>query len=154
MKQDIDKLAMEYDPRKNLDAESLRQAFKKGYSKAEEKYNTKEFIFMIGKTFEIKDDHLKLLKNSYVVWRDCEFGAPAIDCKRPYGNTDVESDIAEILNWNVSEDGLTEEQKEQAYKLHRELEIVLEIVLATQSFQPGVYNNPSWYTPSEWIKVK
>ena len=36
MKQDIDKLAMEYDPRKNLDAESLRQAFKKGYSKAEE----------------------------------------------------------------------------------------------------------------------
>lgn len=48
MKQDIDKLAMEYDPRKNLDAESLRQAFKTGYNKAKEKYKyTEEFIMMI-----------------------------------------------------------------------------------------------------------
>ena len=30
-------------------------------------------------------------------WDDCEFGAPAIDCKRPYGNSDVYNDIAKIL---------------------------------------------------------
>ena len=35
------------------------------------------------KKFEVKLEHLKLLKRAYVRWEDCEFGAPSIDCKRP-----------------------------------------------------------------------
>ena len=34
-----------------------------------------------------------------VQWRDCEYGAPEINPKRPYGNSSVELDICEILGW-------------------------------------------------------
>lgn len=37
--------------------------------------------------FVLRKEHIKLLSNTYVSWNDCEFGAPAIDCKRPYGNS-------------------------------------------------------------------
>ncbi len=49
------------------------------------------------KKFEVKLEHLKLLKRAYVRWEDCEFGAPSIDCKRPYGNSSVVEDMFEIL---------------------------------------------------------
>ena len=39
------------------------------------------------KTFEVKPEHIKLIKKMCISWQDCEFGAPAIDCKRPYGNS-------------------------------------------------------------------
>lgn len=29
---------------------------------------------------------------------NCEYGAIGVDCKRPFGNSDVESDILELLN--------------------------------------------------------
>ena len=45
--------------------------------------------------FTVTEEHLKLLRRAYVDWEDCEFGAPAIDCKRPYGNSDVIADIGE-----------------------------------------------------------
>jgi hypothetical protein len=47
--------------------------------------------------FTVTEDHLKLLRRAYIGWDDCEFGAPGIDPKRPYGNSDVIGDIAEIL---------------------------------------------------------
>lgn len=48
------------------------------------------------KKFTVKPDHLKLLKKMCVGWRDCEFGAPEIDPKRPYGNSGVYGDIGQI----------------------------------------------------------
>lgn len=33
--------------------------------------------------FTLTDEHLTLLRAAYIGWEDCEFGAPAIDCKRP-----------------------------------------------------------------------
>ena len=51
--------------------------------------------------FRLKEEHLTLLRRMYVYWEDCEYGAPAVDCKRPYGNSGVESDIAEILGWDL-----------------------------------------------------
>ena len=66
----------------------------------------------------------------YVGWQDCEYGAPEIDPKRPYGNSDVEGDIAEILGWEVDEDnGLTEKQSEKAAALHQEMQGVIEYAL-------------------------
>ena len=98
-----------------------------------------------GKIFEVTEDHLKLLKHSHIIWRASEYGAPAIDPKRPYGNTSVESDIAEILEWGKYDN-------ERAEKIHRELETVLQIVLVTQTFQPGLYNLRNEYT-TDWIKL-
>ena len=94
--------------------------------------------------FTVTDEHLKLLRRAYVGWDDCEFGAPAIDCKRPYGNSDVIADIAEILEvpddqWR-DEDGDAFPDAEEAFtKLHAETAIVLQIALATGEFRPGRY---------------
>ena len=98
-----------------------------------------------GKIFEVTEEHLKLLKHSHIMWKASEYGAPMIDPKRPYGNTSVESDIAEILGWD-------KEDSQRAEKLHRELETVLQIVLVTQTFEPGLYNIRNEYT-TDWIKL-
>lgn len=42
-------------------------------------------------------DHLTLLAASEWDWNDCEFGAVSMDPKRPYGNSDVDTDLAELL---------------------------------------------------------
>ena len=104
-----------------------------------------KFDTLKGKIFEVTEEHLKLLKHSHVMWRASEYGAPMIDPKRPYGNTSVESDIAEILEWGKYDN-------ERAEKIHRELETVLQIVLVTQTFEPGLYNIRNEYT-TDWIKL-
>ena len=104
---------------------------------------------MKGKTFQMTEVHLKLLSELNVVWRDCEYGAPAIDCKRPYGNTSVENDIAEILGWGE----LTDELMNRAERLHRELETALQIVLVTQKFEPGLYHQKNEYFIKDWKKI-
>lgn len=48
-------------------------------------------------TFEITHDHITLLQAAEWEYNDCEFGAPAIDPKRPYGNSSVELDLVERL---------------------------------------------------------
>ena len=47
-------------------------------------------------TFELTENHIKLLRNAYVSWDDCETGAPAIDPKRPYGNKYIAQDISAL----------------------------------------------------------
>ena len=83
--------------------------------------------------FILKKEHLDLLTNAYVSWFDCEYGAPAIDCKRPYGNGDVADDMREILNSENLSD-------EECRKLHNETEIALQIVLMNiNNVQLGKY---------------
>jgi hypothetical protein len=94
------------------------------------------------KQFEVTDDHIKLLRRAYVGWDDCEFGAPAIDCKRPYGNSSVHSDIAEILDITpAASDGdeFSQEQYDQMERLHKETQTVLQIVLSTGTMKAGTY---------------
>lgn len=84
------------------------------------------------KIFEFTEQHAKLLKNMYVGWQDCEFGAPEIDPKRPYGNSSVELDLAEILEvpiveWDVNE--IPESTLKRLNQLHKETEIALQILL-------------------------
>jgi len=106
------------------------------------------------KRFEVTEDHLKLLRRAYVSWWDCEFGAPCIDCKRPYGNSDVLEDMAEILEIEMFEDAYGEKhfhkgQPEYLATLHKELQTVLQIALQTGTFQAGWYRNLSDYG-EEW----
>lgn len=109
--------------------------------------------------FVIRKDHLKLLKRMFVGWQDCETGAPAINPKRPYGNSDVEYDIVEILGWRP--DGGHENCDvgeyhykviERAQKIHREMELVLQICLCTQSFEEGTYVKQDKYDGTSWTK--
>ena len=89
------------------------------------------------KTFLLKPEHIKLLQNAYIGWDGCEFGAPAIDCKRPYGNSNVVDDIAEILGWGTGE--LTKEQKDYAHKLHEETQTALQILVQKAAIPWGTY---------------
>ena len=102
--------------------------------------------------FTITGEHIRLTKRMYVSWWSGEYGAPAIDCKRPYGNSSVASDIAEILGWFVDEEeGLTEDQRAKAYKIHKEMQTVLQIALKTGAFKEGAYIKHDRYR-QEWIK--
>jgi len=117
------------------------------------------------KKFEIKKEHLVLLQRFCVGWQDCEFGAPEIDPKRPYGNSDVCQDMIEILGLKEIKEGVYEftlrdetwllkgEDKHNLYlegkdearlldeleKLHKETEQVLQICLSAQQFKLGIY---------------
>lgn len=86
-------------------------------------------------------------------WEDCEYGAPGIDCKRPYGNSDVEYDIAEILKWEIDEDGLTKKQCEEAYTIHCETLTALQIALAIGKFETGIYLNYEKYDTTKWRRI-
>lgn len=106
-------------------------------------------------TFTITQDHIKLLQRMCVSWDDCEFGAPAIDCKRPYGNSGVESDIAEILGWEYDpeNDEQCEKIGEAARKIHREMQTVLQIVLVhAMPLLAGFYRKSDRYDCLSWLK--
>lgn len=98
-------------------------------------------------TFEVKYEHIALLQKAYVRWEDCEFGAPAIDCKRPYGNSGVLQDIAEILDipWE-------EADKDELEQLHKETLTALQIFLEFGEMVEGVYKTKEYGT--NWVKVK
>src|SRR5688572_12398667 len=109
------------------------------------------------KTFTITEDHLKLLRRFNVTWDDCETGAPVIDQKRPYGNSNVANDIHQILtgerigSLNSARGELSEAERERYLSLHREMETVLQIVLATGRFGVGLYQQEKKYDYRSWI---
>ena len=105
----------------------------------------------IVKEFWLKEEHIKLLRAAYVQWNNCETGAPEIDPKRPYGNSSVACDVAEILGLQ----GKTcphcgeslDDKQEELLQLHRETETALKVVLSAQSFVPGLY---CWHEDGAW----
>jgi len=102
--------------------------------------------------FTLTEDHVKLLTAAEVGWQDCEYGAPEIDPKRPYGNSSVELDIAEALGWEWDKrDDLPTELRERAWKIHKGTEEALQIILSTHSFEPGVYERERGYGP--WTRA-
>lgn len=96
--------------------------------------------------FELTEDHVKLLRAAKVGWDNSEFGAPGIDPWLPYGNSDAIRDIWEILGWTPP-DGYDRKADRKAYlkledravNLHHETRVALQVILATGSFTPGVY---------------
>ena len=102
---------------------------------------------MTDKEFVLTEEHIKLLKRMNVGWSDCEFGAPEIDPKHPYGNSNVYDDIADIIGIeklldNNHFDGYefySEENRKKMDKFHAETETALQIVLQTGEFKCGRY---------------
>ncbi len=83
------------------------------------------------KSITITTDHQRLAQRLNIVWSDnIELGSPGLDPKRPFGNSDMPGDVAEILGWQPVEwDGLSDEQRERAYQLHFEMGYVLKAAL-------------------------
>lgn len=86
-----------------------------------------------------------MLRNMFVGWSHCEAGAPEIDPKRPYGNSYVPGDIADLLNRTLSEDDDERyEQEQELMRLHRQTDTALQIVLQHGPV-PGVYHRTTIY---------
>ena len=56
---------------------------------------------------------------------NCEFGGLGVDCKRPFGNSDVCGDILEIIGWEMEGDNGNNKcyasyQNDYAYSLYHE----------------------------------
>lgn len=116
--------------------------------------------------FELTDEHIKLLQNAYISWEHCEYGAPAIDCKRPYGNSSVEADIIEILEWRdmsdmsdedwdalYDEEGEWGELMNRARTVHAETETALQIILKCKTFEPGKFRRSETWRRN-WERVE
>lgn len=114
-------------------------------------------------SFTITEDHLKLLPHLYIGWQNCEFGAPEVDPKRPYGNSFVYGDIAEILGIKAKETDFEEDYDGSDFEdddirrmedLHAGLEIVLQIICSTATVQAGSYvKRPKRGMPDAWEPV-
>lgn len=107
------------------------------------------------KTFHLSAEHVTLLRHMLVGWQDCETGAPEIDPKRPYGNSNVASDVAEILEiegWDpFGDDEMSDELEQRMLTLHRETETALQVVLAVGSFETGDFTCEPY--SAKWQRV-
>jgi len=102
--------------------------------------------------FEVKEHHIRLLKKASLRWEDGEFGAPAIDCKRPYGDSCVYESMAEILNIEYdAEQGLSYAQQDYLYITHLETLKALAIFLSTGVMEAGHYKIEKF--GERWQKV-
>ena len=102
--------------------------------------------------FVLKKEHILLLKQAVVRWEDCEYGAPSIDCKRPYGTSSVEESIAEIIGDESDAcphcgESLDTESSENYKQLHKETETALSILLQHGNVPLGEYQKDGY---SEW----
>ena len=95
--------------------------------------------------FVLTEDHVKLLRRANVWWDDGAYeGSPAIDSKRPFGNSDWVSDVAEIIGLEPIEADNGEKfwpkgTRERCEALYKSLAGALQVVLASGSFEPGTY---------------
>lgn len=112
--------------------------------------------------FELKEEHLDLLKNG--CWEydgSCEYGSIGLDCKRPFGNSSVEYDIAEIIGDEELLDAyendrdlekIFEDRESKYFELYKELATALEIIFQLNTFELGVYEKEDNWSSSKWRK--
>lgn len=77
------------------------------------------------------DEHKKLIKElEFVSYKDGgDYVFIGVDGKRPFGNSDILRDVAEILKWKLPNDDLSDKQYEKAQQLLKELPYALNNIL-------------------------
>ena len=95
--------------------------------------------------FEMTENHIKLLNNFYVNWDDCEFGAPCINPKRPYGNSSGVDDVAEVLGIKKTKDNVEGYDKDEVKEYQAQDPI--EKVLAT-------IKKNNWASDSDIVSIE
>lgn len=108
-----------------------------------------------GREFALLQTHIDLLREGYVrLQGDNCWGTIGLDCKRPFGNSDIAQDMMAILGVDADlvagglvDGDLAVEQMETIYK--KGLPLALEVILRTGSFVPGVYRTSTPYS-ADW----
>jgi len=108
-----------------------------------------------GRKFVLTEEHIKLLRNANISWDSCEYGAPCIDPKRPYGNGDVLRDMAKILECSGGTcphcgEPIDEQDTARLEDLHLELENALQIFVKHATIELGAYYADPY--SSDWKK--
>lgn len=103
--------------------------------------------------FRLTEHHITLLQAMYCSFDDGGYeGAPAINLKRPYGNSDVYGDINDLI-FKVEFDGdsdMPDDLFEACATLHKETGKALQVCLSTLSFKPGLYGRPEEFCTRAW----
>lgn len=98
--------------------------------------------------FEVLQEHLDLLRAAHWDWNDCEFGAPGIDPKRPWGFSGrYHASMAEVVGWVYDEDD--QEQEDELLRLWRETMTVLMVCLDAGTLEPGLFER----TDAGWRRL-
>lgn len=109
------------------------------------------------KELVVTENHIKLLKSCYVDWNPTEFGGPCVDPKRPFGNSDVIRDMANILGMKLADyETDNEKYKRQCASLikgYHELQECLQILISNLKIEPGKYARENEYDAKSWKKV-
>lgn len=110
-------------------------------------------------SFDLTEEHVKLMKRLNIKWirDDSYLGHIEIDAKRPYGNSDIEDDIAKIIGLKLltnqyDEVEMSKEQYVQVRKLHEEVKFALEILVVSGKAELGKYTRKDNYG-DDWKKV-
>lgn len=109
--------------------------------------------------FTVTPAHLAMLKRLSFVhdWGDYYLGGAAVSRRRPYGNSDLYGDLAELAgipapNWDAGEDW-TEPQIQHMLGLHYDMAQVLNMAVERypEPLTPGLYarKSPLW----SWLKM-
>lgn len=98
-------------------------------------------------TFKLTEAHIKLLQRANISNSCIEWGSPAIDGKRPFGNGDLHRDIADILGLPYDDDN--ESLRDYLWSVYEQLQTALEIVLHNQTFTPGTFESEGY----GWIRI-
>lgn len=106
------------------------------------------------KRFVLTKQHITLLRHASVSWNGNEFGAPTINPKRPYGNSDVLTNIAEILSVLLYDEKneMIEETAQKLAAMHHQTQTALQIILSTGWFEPGLYESEDYC--GKWKRVQ
>lgn len=102
-------------------------------------------------TFTLTREHVDLLRAMHWRWDHCEFGSPAVDCKRPFGSSSgIYADMAAAVGWVYDPDD--QEQEDELGRLYRETLTALQVGLSTGSFEPGEYERAAdGWRRVEWL---
>lgn len=94
--------------------------------------------------FELKQEHIDLITNLNfkgivsTEYSEIEY-RPAIDYKRPFGNSGVTYDVLQRLGLTDDKGEYTEAARKRAEQIIIELPVALEIIVQNKTFEPGEY---------------
>jgi hypothetical protein len=105
-------------------------------------------IFDEGAEFTVTQDHIALLQNTEWEWLSLKlgrwvFGAPCVNSQRPYGHTQIATDICQILEIEIPQYDTDEwlEIERDVLAIHLETLTVIKILMSNimKGILPGTY---------------
>jgi hypothetical protein len=103
-------------------------------------------------SFIVTQYHINLLRRMHIDWCYDEFGSPAVDPKRPFGNSDVYQDMLEILGLHQPDEwtDIAPEQADYLNSIYAQTAVALQILVSTGNVEPGEYTREKY--SSNWVR--